>query len=1222
MKNLLRALIVMFTISVATMPVAAHAQAVSTNGGSIQGTITDPSGAAIPNAAITVTSPETGYSRKLTSDGSGFYSVGPLNPGNYSVTVSAPSFENQVLKTVIRTGTATTGSVKLVPGNQNETIEVDAGALQINTEQAGVSDVITGDQIKSLPVNGRNFLDLAQIEPGVILQSGESFDPTKAGYSAISVSGVSGRTTRILLDGQDITDETVGTTIFNVSQGAISEFQLNRSTQDVSGQITSTGQVLVSTNSGTNAFHGQAFYNFQDTRAGFAAAKNGSNFPFQRNQYGGSIGGFIIKDKLFFFGNAERIQQAQSSPSPVATGPGSLFSAIYTAHPSIPAPYRSTYSTARLDWNGPFHGHYFVRGSYDVDSDASNYGDGYWLYANRDNTPGIVGGADFAHGHFTDSVRVSYEKFHNLIADSTAGNSSIYNGLPGVAFYNSSQHLYSGPNYLAPQGTFQSDKQFSYDGSWTVGRHNIRYGYALNEVLGGGFAAFFGLSPRISISSTTLFKGGVDSNNNPVAGCGGVIGAASCPSDPLNGYHPGTSYIGNGQGFFTENPGFGLTGGGVHDYRSHAYASDNYKVTPDFTLNVGLGWSVDTDRANQDSAAPLCSDVAVVPSPCSGSGSLFAQWNPSFTGKVRQPYANFAPQIGINYSPGNHKTSIRAGFGLFYESDVFNNTTNARNVLIKQGAFFDYKNPCSAGTLTLPNGVVAAYIDGTPATGTTTAPSIKSACAAPLGTGGPEIAKLQQVYQANTKANSLSANGAFVGQTLNPTGAYAPTYRTPYSEQWNGGVQREIYKGAVLSVDYVHNSTLKIAQQVDYNHVGAARTFNLAAAQNAVAATTAAEGCTGGYSQAAVQCAITAGAKLSDFAGNGLDSGLTYLSGNPYAYNGKADAAHGAAFPGTNPLLGEGGFLVPVGRSGYDALQVVFKQQKAHPFPGVINSVFQGSYTLSRIVTTSGSATSSDEFFSALSWDNDNPTQFMGRANLDHTNELSFGGALMLKYGPQIGFIGHFYSAPPTSLTLDPLSQNIGGIFVSDVTGDGTPGDVAPGTNPGDYMHAIKGAGLNNYITKFNSTQVGKLTPAGQAVASSGLLTQAQLVAIGGALQPISQVPQSSAYLNPAFRAMDMNFSYPIRLARFREGLSLEPTVAIYNVFNMANYGASNSGVLLNVADAASPTDPTGITNAQLGYTTGLNNNVSLNNNRTERGSGTFDQGGPRSMEFALKLNF
>ena len=95
-------------------------------------------------------------------------------------------------------------------------IEVDASALQINTDQIGVAGIVSEQQLEALPVNGRNVLDTAQLQPGVILQSGMTFDPTKAGYSALSVSGIGGRTTRILLDGQDITDETVGTTIFNV----------------------------------------------------------------------------------------------------------------------------------------------------------------------------------------------------------------------------------------------------------------------------------------------------------------------------------------------------------------------------------------------------------------------------------------------------------------------------------------------------------------------------------------------------------------------------------------------------------------------------------------------------------------------------------------------------------------------------------------------------------------------------------------------------------------------------------------------------------------------------------------------------------------------------------------------------------------------------------------------------------------------------------------------
>ena len=1064
-----------------------------------------------------------------------------------------------------------------------------------------MSDVITAEQIKTLPVNGRNFLDLAQIEPGVILQSGESFDPTKAGYSAISVSGVSGRTTRILLDGQDITDETVGTTIFNVSQGAINEFQLNRSTQDVSGQVTSTGQVLVSTNSGTNKFHGQLFYNFQDYRALFAASLNGANPPFQRNQFGGSIGGPIIKDKLFFFANAERIKQDQSSPSPVATGTGSLFSAIYNAHPTIPSPYRETYSTVRLDYTGPLGGHYFVRANYNVDSDASNYGDGYWLYANRDNTPGIAGGADFAKGRLTHSFRVSYEKFHNLIADSTAGNAGIYNGIPGVAFYYSAQHLFSGPNYLAPQGTFQSDKQFSYDGSYTIRSHNIRYGYALNRILGGGFAAFFGLSPRISISSSTL-----------LANCGGVTGAAPCPNDPLQGYHAGTTYIGNGQGFFTEKNGFNLPGGGVEDWRSHAYVSDSWKVTPSFTLVAGLGYTVDTDRANQDAAAPTCDDVdgASVTKPCTGSGALFAQWNPAYTGRVHQPYANFAPQLAINFSPGDHKTSLRAGVGIFYESDVFNNTTNARNVLLKQGAFFDYKSVCSNYSVVFPDGTTQTTIDGTPG-GTT----IQAACTGPLGTGGPLIAQLQQRYKTSTTNNAALANGAYVGETLNPTGAYAPTYRTPYSEQWNGGIQRELFRGAIISADYVHNSTLKIAQTVDQNHVGAARYYSPTAAQGAVTRTLAKCGAAS-VNQAITACPglhKTGGATIVDFANNGLDSGVIYNSSSPASYFGRDPATTGAAFAGANPLLGEGGFLTPVGRSGYDALQLVYKQVQTKPVYFIQSSNFQVSYTLSRIVTSS--AGGSDQFFSSASWDNDNPTQYIGRAGLDHTNELSFGGSFTVKYGPQIGLIGHFYSAPPTTLTLDSGATGAGAIFFSDVTGDGTTGDILPGTNPGSYMHRVNGGNVKNVINAFNATRAGTLTPAGAAVANSGVLTAGQLMALGGAVRQISNVPTSNGISNPAFRSVDINASYPIRLNFLREGMSLEPAIAFYNVFNLANYGTS-SGQLLNVSDAG------GTTNGQFGYVTGINSYDALNSSRVERGSGTFDQGGPRTTEFQLKLNF
>ncbi|MEG9431237.1 TonB-dependent receptor [Terriglobus sp. ADX1] len=1189
------------------------AQAISVNGGSIGGTITDPSGAAISGAGISITSTDTGFKKELTTDKSGYYQVGPLNPGNYTVTVTAAGFQTTTVTTVVRTGTATSGSYKLSVGQSSTEISVSAGDVQVNTDQVSVGGVITKQQIDTLPVNGRNFLDLAQIEPGVILQSGESFDPTKAGYSAISVDGVSGRTTRILLDGQDITDETVGTTIFNVSQGAISEFQLNRSNSDVSGDVTSTGLVLVSTNSGTNALHGQLFYNFQDHRAGYALTKNAVDVPFQRNQFGGSIGGPIIKDKLFFFGNAERIKQDSSAASPVSTGASALFNAVAAQYPAIPSPYRETYSTARLDYNGPFGGHYFVRGNYNVNSVASNYGYGYWLYANRDNTPGIAGGADFATGKFTHSFRVSYEKFHNLISDATAGNSSVYNPLPGFAFYNSAQGLYAGPNYLAPQGTFQSDKQFRYDGSWTRGSHNVRFGYSLNRILGGGFAAFFGLSPRASESLSTQ-----------LANCGGASGAAACPTDPINGYHVGTVYIGNGQGYFTENSGFNLPGGGVGDWRSGAYLSDNWKITPNFTLVAGVRWSVDTGRANQDINLPTCADLDTSAftsgtNPCAGlagTTGLLSLWQSNLGAtRVHQPWTNFGPQIGFNYAPGNHKTVLSAGYGIYYEGDVFNNTTNARNALLKSGAFFDDRSVCSGSyAVKFPDGSTVTSVNGTSIQNICTTLSVKQAA--------PLLVQLQQNYQSVTKANASLANGAYLGETLNASGIYAQPYRTPYSQQFNASIQREVFKNATLAANYVHQSTIKIPLQTDLNHIGAARYLNSTAATNAIAATAQAFGCTGaGTATANAQCAINNGAMIGDFAAEGLDGGANYLGGYPVGNIG-GTPAFGAAFPGANPLLGSGAVILPQGRSGYDALQLVFRENATHPAPGIQSANVQVSYNLSRVMNMgTGVGTQSDQFFNNTAVDNDNPTQFMGRNGLDHKHQVNFGGSATLKYGPRVGFIGHFYSAAPGTLYLDSTTSDgtaNGGIFLSDITGDGTTGDIAPKTGVGSYMHQIQPKNFNSYVSTFNSTYAGTLTPAGKALVNAGLVTNAQMTAMGATIQQIATPASATPIGNPAFRSLDLNFAYPIRFSRLREGLSLEPSVVFYNVMNFSNFGnaTSTTTTLINANTAG------GSTVTSSGYLQSPNTYAALNNGRTQRGSGTFSVGAPRTTEFQLKLNF
>lgn len=1193
-------------IAVMLLSVAAlgFGQVTTVNGGSIQGTITDPTGAIVSGAKVMVTSNDTGTVRNITTDASGVYVIGPLVPGGYTVKVEKEGFTSLSVKTVVRTGTVTNGNFKLSLGESTTTVEVSVGAVQVNTDQTSVSDVISQEQIKNLPVNGRNFLDLAQVEPGVVMQSGESFDPTKAGYSAISIGGVSGRSTRILLDGQDITDETVGTTIFNVSQGAIDEFQLNRSNQDVSGDVTSTGQVLVSTISGTNNFHGLLFGQFQDHRALFARSTNGADPQFQRNQFGGSIGGPILKNKLYFFGNAERIKQDSSAVSPIS--PSGPFASIYNSNPLIPTPYRETYSTARLDYDGPFHGHYFVRGNYNVNAVTSNNdGQGYWLYANRDNTYGIAGGADYQFGRFTHSFRISYEKFHNLISDATTGNSSIYNAIPGFAFYNTALNFYSGPNYLAPQGTFQSDKQFRYDGSWTKGQHTIRFGYSLNRILGGGFASFFGLGPRVSENASSLLPN-----------CHGDGVSAPCPNDPVNGYHPVRAFIGNGQGFFTENSGFGELGGGVFDWRQAAYVADSWKVTPSFTLTAGVRWSADTGRANQDLRQINCSDVDSSLNPgCSGNQSLFAQWDPSLAGRVHQPWANFGPQVGFVFSPGDHKTAIRAGFGIYYENDVFNNTTNLRNGLLKNGPFNSTPQFCSGGgtyQINMPDGSTVDSVNGV---------SIRQLCNSPMSVAGPAFVQLEQQYQAATKADPTLPNGSYVGNTLAMGGsagtiAYGAPYRTPYAEQWSFGVQREVGRGIVVSADYIHNSTLKFGQVIDFNHVGAARYLDASAAKSAITATAASfPGCTGMTGSAAVDCVISHGGSIDDFSSNGLDSGNQVSGGDPTQVSGNI-----AAFPGKNPLLGNGNFMMPIGRSGYDALQIVYKQSKTHPTPGINSVNIQGSYSLSRIVSSygSGSTDSSDQFFgsAASTWDNDNPTLYMGRSALDHKHQVTMAAIFNFKYGPRVALTGQFRSAAPTNLTLDNLNGGTAGIFTSDVTGDGTVGDIAPGTLPGSYMHDVTPGSLQKYINNFNQTKANTLTPAGQALVAAGLMTPQQLIALGGAIQPIANLPQQKAIANPTFRNVDASFAYPISLAKLREGMSLEPVIAFYNLFNMANYSVKPSGILENTTSAG------GAVNNDTNYLTGPNTYAVINANRAQRGSGTFNQGAARTTEFQLKLNF
>jgi hypothetical protein len=217
--------------------------------------------------------------------------------------------------------------------------------------------------------------------------------------------------------------------------------------------------------------------------------------------------------------------------------------------------------------------------------------------------------------------------------------------------------------------------------------------------------------------------------------------------------------------------------------------------------------------------------------------------------------------------------------------------------------------------------------------------------------------------------------------------------------------------------------------------------------------------------------------------------------------------------------------------------------------------------------------------------------------------------------------IGHVYSPLPVSLTLP--APGPGGIFQTDVTGDGSgdgsgvypTGDLVPGTKIGAFGRTVKPGDLASFISNYNSTQAGNPTPAGQVLIQNGLFTQAQLQALGGVLPTLAAPPPGQVGLG-WLRTFDLKFAYPRKI---RENLVIEPSASIFNAFNNSNFdlpGNTLSGVL-NAADNSCVTSPTTCTTGAVNSTTSATRTT-----RVVPGSGVFDLGAPRVIEFGLKLTF
>ncbi|MDQ6704789.1 MAG: carboxypeptidase-like regulatory domain-containing protein, partial [Acidobacteriota bacterium] len=303
--------LIVFALSAATC--MAQVQA-----GRIVGTITDPNKAVVPNAKVVITNTATNQVQTVTSNNSGDFALTPVNPGIYTVEVSAAGFGAAEVNNVeVTVGQSARADVALRIGETSTKIEVTGTTPLINTESGTLGQEITNKQIVDLPLNGRSFYELARLTPGANLLPGTgNLLRIRANYeSGTSISGVRGNQTSFFLDGVDTTDHHQGGTLIQTSIDALQEFQVQQS--EYSAEFRNAGGVLnATTKSGTNEFHGVLFEFLRndklDARNFFALTRD----VLKRNQFGGGVGGplsipklYSGKDRTFFFVNYEGMRQ-------------------------------------------------------------------------------------------------------------------------------------------------------------------------------------------------------------------------------------------------------------------------------------------------------------------------------------------------------------------------------------------------------------------------------------------------------------------------------------------------------------------------------------------------------------------------------------------------------------------------------------------------------------------------------------------------------------------------------------------------------------------------------------------------------------------------------------------------------------------------------------------------------------------------------------------------
>jgi hypothetical protein len=619
--------------------------------GALRGTVRDASGARVPSAMVSARNPGTSLVRQNQSDARGEFLLEGLLPGSYELSVSASGFAESRSTVTVAVSSVKQVSVTLQPKSVAEKVMVTAARESITAEPLDTTSavhqaVVYQQDLQNVPLAARSFANIAYLAPGT--EPVEPSDPTKARITAVSTAGSSGLNNELSVDGGDNSDDYIGGFLQNFSPDAIQEFAFRTAQADADTGRTTAGSVVITTRSGSNTWHGEgSFYER-------AAALNarfpidnpvpGPKQPFSRQNYVGTLGGPVVKDKLWFFTSMEYVHEnASIAYSPASTqefdalaqlaSMGLIPGVSSIAVPqNVPVPFRDYLNTFRLDWAQSQRSRWFFRAATDsytthnalvqqgaLPSTAVTSHNNYFNFVlgqqyafSPDWFGALVVDASLLHLTQTRNQTLGFA----LAFPFTTTSSTI----SGFETYGDNQFVTAIANF--PVLRNQEKYQLRYDVSHVSGRHTPRFGvnFIHEPVLSGALTGnaetvvTFPRDPTYYLADPAQFT--TDYQN------GSVIKPAS-------------------DGSFSQNV-----------QRLGLYAEDSWRVTPTLTVNYGLRY-----------------DTTFGLFIASGHDQSFNQaLSTGLVNGIPHDYRKaFAPRLGIAKTVGNsQQTVIRAGVGLYY----------------------------------------------------------------------------------------------------------------------------------------------------------------------------------------------------------------------------------------------------------------------------------------------------------------------------------------------------------------------------------------------------------------------------------------------------------------------------------------------------------------------------------------------------------------------------